>query len=388
MTPVPMGVLPEVCVGNQFDVVVVGAGIVGLSAALAAVNKGKRVAVLDRGAKAIGASIRNFGFVTITGQQAGAHWERAMRSRDIWLQVAEQAGIDVIHRGLLLPARREEAVDVLHAFHATPMGHACHMVTLEEAAHMVPSLRMDDVREILYSPHEIRVESVQAIPRIAAWLAERHDVSFHWNTAVHAIDGHRVETSRGVVHAETIVVCPGDDLSTLFPERIGQYGLQICTLQMLRLAANSAQAQLGAAVMSDMSLARYEGFDALPEARALARRLDEEERESREAGIHLIVVQSADGSLVVGDSHVYGPSQEPFARTRFDELILDEFDRIFDLPRRKVIQRWTGSYVSASDRTVLIDKAADHIRLVMVTGGTGASTGFALGEQAIAGLYS
>lgn len=373
---------------SKFDVVVVGAGIVGLSTALAAVNLGKRVAVIDRGAKAIGASIRNFGFVTVTGQQAGAHWERAMRSRDIWLQVAEQAGIDMIQRGLLLPARRSEAAEVLHAFHATPMGQDCRMVTREEAMRMAPSLRIDSVREILYSPHEIRVESIQAIPRIAAWLAERHDVSFQWNTAVHAIDGHRVETSRGVVHAETVVVCPGDDLSTLYPERIGQYGLRICTLQMLRLAANSEHARLDAAVMSDMSLARYEGFDALPEARALARRLDEEERESREAGIHLIVVQSADGSLVVGDSHVYGASQEPFANARFDDLILNEFDRVFDLPRREVIQRWSGSYVSASDRTVLIDKAADNVRLVMVTGGTGASTGFALGEQAIAELYS
>ena len=372
---------------SDFDVVVVGAGIVGLSAALAAVRKGKRVAVLDRGARAIGASIRNFGFVTITGQQAGDHWTRAMRSRDIWLQVAEEAGIEVIHRGLLLPARRAEAADVLHAFHATPMGQACRMVTREEAARMIPSLRLDEVREILYSPHEVRVESAQAIPRIAAWLAEKHGVSFHWSTAVHAVDGHRVETSRGVFRADSIVVCPGDDLSTLFPERTGPLGLKICTLQMLRLATGKEPTRLGAAVMSDMSLARYEGFDALPEARALARRLDEEERESREAGIHLIVVQSADGSLVVGDSHVYGASQEPFASTRFDELILAEFDRVFDLPRREVTRRWVGSYVSASDRTVLVDRPADHIRLVMVTGGTGASTGFALGEQVIDELY-
>lgn len=384
----PMDAQPEVSVHSRFDVVVVGAGIVGLSTALAAANKGKRVAVLDRGARAVGASIRNFGFVTITGQQAGEHWARALRSRDIWLQVVEQAGIDVIHRGLLLPARRSEAAQVLHAFHATPMGQACRMVTREEAAQMVPALRLDGVQEVLYSPHEIRVESAQAIPRIAAWLAERHGVSFQWSTAVHAIEDHCVRTSRGAIQADAIVVCPGDDLSTLFPERIGQYGLKICTLQMLRLAQEGARTRLGAAVMSDMSLARYEGFDALPEARALGRRLDEEERESREAGIHLIVVQSADGSLVVGDSHVYGASQEPFAQTRFDELILDEFDRVFDLPRRKVVQRWVGSYVSASDRTVLVDRPADHIRLVMVTGGTGASTGFALGEQVIAELYS
>lgn len=373
---------------DEFDLAVVGAGIVGLSVALAAVRKGKRVVVLERGARATGASIRNFGFVTVTGQEAGDHWARAMRSRDIWMQVADEAGIDVLHRGLLLPARRSEAVDVLHAFLATPMGEACRMITRGEAASIVPALRIGDVNEILFSPHELRVESTQAIPKIAAWLAEKHGVSFRWSTAASAVYGHRVETSHGPIHADAIVVCPGDDLSTLYPERIGQYGLKICTLQMLRLNAGNPQPKFGAAVMSDLSLARYEGFSALPEAQALARRLDEEKRETRAAGIHLIAVQSADGSLVVGDSHVYGNAHDPFAQTRFDELILEEFDRVFDLPQREVIQRWVGSYVSSGEGTVLVDRPDDHVRLVMVTGGTGASTGFALGEQVIDDLYS
>jgi len=34
-----------------------------------------------------------------------------------------------------------------------------------------------------------------------------------------------------------------------------------------------------------------------------------------------------------------------------------------------------------------VERPANHIRLVMVTGGTGASTGFALGEQVIDDLY-
>lgn len=373
---------------DEFDLAVVGAGIVGLSVALAAARKGKRVVVIERGARATGASIRNFGFVTVTGQEAGDHWARAMRSREIWMRVADEAGIEVHHRGLLLPARRSEAVEVLHAFLATPMGEGCKMVTREEAASMVPALRTGEVSEILYSPHELRVESTEAIPKIAAWLAQRYGVSFHWSTAVNAIYGHRVETSRGPIHADAIVVCPGDDLSTLYPERIGQYGLRICTLQMLRLKTGHPQTRFGAAVMSDLSLARYEGFSALPEARALASRLNEEESETRAAGIHLIAVQSADGSLVVGDSHVYGNAHDPFAQTRFDELILDEFDRVFDLPQREVVQRWVGSYVSSGERTVLVDRPDDHVRVVMVTGGTGASTGFALGEQVIDDLYS
>lgn len=59
---------------NTYDVAVVGAGIVGLAHALAAVRRGKRVVVIDRDARANGASVRNFGFVTVTGQAAGITW--------------------------------------------------------------------------------------------------------------------------------------------------------------------------------------------------------------------------------------------------------------------------------------------------------------------------
>lgn len=53
---------------RKFDVAIVGAGICGLAHALAAARRGKRVVVVDRDRQANGASIRNFGFVTITGQ--------------------------------------------------------------------------------------------------------------------------------------------------------------------------------------------------------------------------------------------------------------------------------------------------------------------------------
>ena len=64
-----------------FDVAIVGAGICGLAHALAAARRGKRVVVVDRDAQANGASVRNFGFVTVTGQQRGDGWRRARRSR-------------------------------------------------------------------------------------------------------------------------------------------------------------------------------------------------------------------------------------------------------------------------------------------------------------------
>ena len=66
----------------------VGAGIVGLAHALAAAKLGKRVVVIDRDAQANGASIRNFGFITVSGQAQQEVWPRARRSRDIWAAIA------------------------------------------------------------------------------------------------------------------------------------------------------------------------------------------------------------------------------------------------------------------------------------------------------------
>ena len=94
---------------HSYDLAVVGAGICGLAHALAAARREKRVVVINRDAQANGASVRNFGFVTVTGQQAGDCWRRAMRSRDVWVEVAAAAKIPIEQRGLLMIARRPEA---------------------------------------------------------------------------------------------------------------------------------------------------------------------------------------------------------------------------------------------------------------------------------------
>lgn len=369
----------------SYDLAIVGAGIVGLGMALAGARHGLKVAVVDRSAAATGASIRNFGFVTVTGQKGGAHWARARRSRDVWAEVAAAASIPVLHHGLVMPAYRNEAAGVLEAFLRTVMSDGCRMISPAEAAGLVPALRLEGARAILHSPYELRVESREAVPRLAAWLAETHGVDFHWSTAVHAVVPKGLATSAGTLRATRTVVCPGDDLATLYHDRIRPAGVRICTLQMLRVAP-AEPTRLGAAVMSDLSFARYEGFADLPEAEALTERLDREAAEARDAGVHLIAVQSADGSLVVGDSHVYGDRPAPFASERFDALILAELDAVLDLPGRRVTERWTGTYASASDRTVLIEAPEPNVRLAIVTGGTGASTGFALGEEVVGEL--
>ena len=178
------------------------------------------------------------------------------------------------------------------------------------------------------------------------------------------------------------MVCPGGDFRTLFPDAIAAQKLTQCKLHMLRLAPPAPGFRLPGAVMTDLSLVRYEGFDALPETAALRARLEAEQPAHRANGIHLIAVQSADGSLVVGDSHHYGPTPDPFAPQAVDELILDEYRATVAPGDPVVLERWTGLYPSGRD-TMFSLAPAPRVRLVMVTSGTGASTAFAIGEETI-----
>jgi FAD dependent oxidoreductase TIGR03364 len=194
------------------------------------------VVVVDRDRQANGASIRNFGFVTITGQQAGECWRRAKRSRDVWAEVVEAAGIPVLQGGLLVIARRPEARAVLEQFLASDMGAQCRLVEAGNIGAYGSGLRSESFAGALYSPHELRVESREAIPRLASYLAERFGVVFWRETVVHAAAPPRLETSRGVIEAEAVVVCPGVDFQTLHADRIAAYGLTRCKLHMMRVA--------------------------------------------------------------------------------------------------------------------------------------------------------
>lgn len=363
------------------DVVIVGAGIVGLAHALAAARRGKRVAVIDRDTQANGASVRNFGFVTVTGQERGLVWQRAMRTSRIWADLAEDAGIAVVHRGLLMVARHADAADVLDAFLETEMGDGCARLSSAEVAQRLPSAPAASGG--LWSPHDLRVESREAIPLLARWLEARWQVEFRRGVRVSEVCAGRVKTTGGDIAAETIIVCPGDDLTGLYPDVIARHALVRCQLQMLRLA--SPGYRLPGSVMSDLSLVRYLGYAALPQSAAVAARLRREQPDHLANGVHLIVVQSADGSLVVGDSHHYAATPPPFASEAVDQLILDEFANVLG-PAPAVIERWTGTYASGREQC-LIEAPEPGVRLVIVTSGSGASTSFAIAEDVMADLY-
>jgi D-hydroxyproline dehydrogenase subunit beta len=364
---------------REFDCLIVGAGIIGLAHALAAARAGLRVGVLERESRAVGASVRNFGFVTVTGQQAGITWRRALRSRKMWAELAPAAGIDVVQRGLLVCARRPEALRCLEEFCSGPMGEGCRVLPATATGHPIRA----NVLGALHSPHELRVESRTAIPLLTRWLTEAHGVTLLPRVAVHTVGSGGVESSAGRFGAPHIVVCPGPDLVSLFPDITARRRLTLCKLHMLRVAAPGWR--LPAPMMSDLGLVRYLGYAGCASLPALRARLEQEQAAWLADGIHLIAVQGTDGSLVVGDSHHYADSPDPFQPREVDDRMLAELNAVLDIPAPEVIERWVGVYPSGPD-AAFCETPMPGVRLVMVTSGTGASTGFALAEETIADL--
>lgn len=362
---------------ESFDIAIVGAGIVGLAHALAATRLGLRTVMIDRDAQANGASIRNFGFITVTGQEQGAVWRRARRSRDVWLEVAPAAGIAIEQRGLVLVAQRPEARAVCEAFLETDMAEGCAWIDRADAQALLAPMQPTMLEGALTSSVDIRVESRTAIPALAAWLAEAKDVVFHRGETVLAVETGRVETASRRINAGAVIVCPGDDFYALFPEALAAAGVTRCKLQMLRLA--SPGLRLPGALMSDLGLVRYLGYSQLPQAAALKARLERERAAQLANGIHLIVTQSRDGTLIVGDSHHYAATPDPFADEAVDALILDEFRDVFGTVPA-ITERWIGTYASGPQHSVA-PAPLPGVRLVTVTSGTGASTSFALAEE-------
>jgi glycine/D-amino acid oxidase-like deaminating enzyme len=79
-------------VSQSPDAIVIGAGIVGATTALALTNAGLKVLVLDRGSIASGTTSAGEGNILVSDKEPGAELDLALRSRDAWFELADDIG--------------------------------------------------------------------------------------------------------------------------------------------------------------------------------------------------------------------------------------------------------------------------------------------------------
>src|SRR5580692_2719457 len=124
------------------DLVVVGAGIVGLAHAYLAAKAGRRVVVLERSLASEGASIRNFGMLWPIGQTAGRMLNLALASREIWFDLLQEAKIAYRDTGSLHVACRSDEVAVGREFAEIGPAHGydCKWLDHRSALELSPAL--------------------------------------------------------------------------------------------------------------------------------------------------------------------------------------------------------------------------------------------------------
>lgn len=373
------------------DVAVVGAGIVGLAHALAAARQGRRVVVFERDARALGASVRNFGLVWPVGQRRDLY-QTALRSRDVWLQLASDAGFWANPGGSLLVARRPEELAVLHEFiEASPAARerGCRVLGPAKALQRSSGVRGDGLLGGLWSPTEVTVDPREAIPAIAGHLHRRYGVRFEFGTTVTAIEMPTVQTTRGRWSADEVLVCSGAAWDTLYRAEHEDAGLRRCTLQMLRTVEQPNRWRLGPALCSGLSLLHYEAFRGLPSLGALRDRLEAELPHHRRDGVHALVSQTEGGALSIGDSHSYGAVADPFLCESVYNSILDYLGSFANIPEAHVAERWVGVYASGrGDQFPTRFSPAPGVTVVNGLGGSGMTLSFALAEHVFPGRAS
>jgi FAD dependent oxidoreductase TIGR03364 len=360
---------------GDFDLVVVGGGILGLSHALHASDRGLRVAVVERDLYAVGASVRNFGHLCITAQSGTAR-AYADVAREQWLRIGRQADINLRESGTVVVARTEHETAVLEEFVQLHGPDEARFLTAAETADVL-GVESGEIQAGAHLPLDLRVNPLVAVGRLADLLRER-GVAFFLGTNVGAVESGQVLTSRGVLTATNIVVAIGHDLDRLFPGLADQYQVERCRLRMMEIKAPGGRV-IGPAIFTGLSLLRYGAFAELASTTAVRADFMAHRPELLEHEINFMFTQRPDGALVVGDTHHRGRVEDPFELERSDELLLEETKRLFGLDTVQVLRRWRGVYASSPMTDFLCETPLPGVRVTAVTTGIGmtCSLGFA-----------
>mmetsp|Transcript_35748 Transcript_35748/g.93182 ORF Transcript_35748/g.93182 Transcript_35748/m.93182 type:complete len:399 (-) Transcript_35748:195-1391(-) len=348
--------------GARTGVAVVGGGIIGLATAYRSALAGHKVVVFEKDAAAMGASIRNFGFVWPIGQ-APSNLPLALRSREIWMDVLQKARIWSSPAGSFHVAHHPDEEQVLHEFISKygKDGYDVELLSSKQAQSLSPHLSSH--RCALHSKTEVVIDSPLTLPAISRMLREEMGVEFHYDTAVTSVDnGGRVHAKKGgetsmEVDADHVVVCCGQKIDGMHIPRMDEYGLKKVKLNMMKTGSRR-DVTIGPGLCAGLTLLHYDTFLSCDGIHEVRKRMEKEQPDALREGVHLLVAQNSRGEIIIGDSHTYfdvtshsGKGEvDPFIRTDVNDIILRNFHSLLSLPDFKLSTYWMGVYLKCTKK--------------------------------------
>jgi FAD dependent oxidoreductase TIGR03364 len=380
---------------NSFDLIIVGAGALGAFHAYFALQRGLNVLVLEKDARPMEATVRNFGQIITSGMAEGEWFDFARVSLETYQKIQAECDISIRRNGSHYIASTPLELQVLAEKHDryAAIGYPSRLLSTAECQQRLPAVRASYCVGGLLFEQEVTAEPDLLIHRLLAYLTERWRLDYRPATPVQAVTanatGCEVVDARGQRYrAAQVLVCNGRDCKFLFPEVFAQSDLQLCKLQMLATYP-LPQVQLPGSVLTGLSIRRYHAFHDCPSfAQLLAEPVA---ADLQRWGIHLLFKQALDGSIIMGDTHEYADLADADSldfnnSDQLNQLMLGEGRRILNLPDWRIQRTWNGYYTQSKSGEIFQHSPDPRIHIITGIGGKGMTSAAGFAADNVASL--
>ena len=380
----------------HFDLIVIGAGVLGAFHGFHAARAGKKVMILEKDQRPMQATVRNFGQVVPSGMSS--EWfPPAVRGSEIYRELQKETDITARANGSIYIASDDDEQRLIHELKAImdQRGYPAQLLNQRQCLRKWSALKPSYCKEGLYFPEELSVEPDQMIHRLLAYLPVKFpNLSFSPSTTVagcdlssngvtvSSMDGRRFTASR-------VIVCCGGEFSLLFPGLFRESGIIVSKLQMMRTVPMK-EVRLEGNVLTGLTIRRYESFAECPSFKNIS--TPDHLKELKDHGIHILFKKAPDGSFIVGDSHEYadiGNSDKLGFEIKqyMNDLMLAEASRIVNFNVRYVASTWAGFYPQHPHKGIVEIDIEDKIHIRTAIGGKGMTSAAGYAETSIRKIF-